>query len=91
LLIPDGRITKEGLDDLVESTNCKVWLYAEDDAGGPLVKPKSGLETLALPTLQWMLDDEGQKRYPYEKTYEETKWDETVIVHTSGTTGKYFP
>ncbi|KAE8832367.1 hypothetical protein PTNB85_06759 [Pyrenophora teres f. teres] len=87
LLVPDGRITKEGLDGLVESTNCKVWLYAEDDARGPLVKPESGLKILALPRLQWMLDNEGQKRYPYEKTYEEAEWDEIIIIHTSGTTG----
>ncbi|KAA8615624.1 Acs Acyl-coenzyme A synthetase AMP- fatty acid ligase [Pyrenophora tritici-repentis] len=87
LLVPDGRITEEGLDGLVESTNCRVWLYAEDDAGGSLVKSKPGLDIHALPTLHWMLDNEGQKRYPYEKTYEEAEWDEIIIIHTSGTTG----
>lgn len=89
LLVPDGRITKEGLNSLVEKTSCTVWLYAEDDAGGPLVEPDSGLKIFALPMLEWMLNNEGQKRYPYEKTYEEVKWDEVVIIHTSGTTGKY--
>lgn len=68
-----------------------MWLYAEDDARGPLVKPESGLKILALPRLQWMLDNEGQKRYPYEKTYEEAEWDEIIIIHTSGTTGKFVP
>jgi acyl-coenzyme A synthetase/AMP-(fatty) acid ligase len=35
-----------------------------------------------------MLDGEGQERYTYEKSFEEAKWDEIVIIHTSGTTGK---
>lgn len=74
---------------MIKLSSCKVWLYAEDDAEGPLVKSDSGLKMCALPTLQWMLDNEGQKRYPYEKTYEEAEWDETIIIHTSGTTGKY--
>jgi acyl-coenzyme A synthetase/AMP-(fatty) acid ligase len=88
LLILDGRVTKEGLNGLIDSTNCKVWLYAKDDARGPLVGPDSGLKIYALPSLEWMLDNEEQKQYQYEKTFEQAKWDEVVIIHTSGTTGK---
>jgi hypothetical protein len=88
LLVPDGRVTNEGLAGLVALTNCKVWLYATDDPAGPLVKPESSLKLCAVPSLEWMLDNEGQERYPYETTFEEAKWDEIVIIHTSGTTGK---
>jgi hypothetical protein len=76
------------MKDLLEATDCKVWLYAIDDAGGPLVGPESGLKICALPTLEWMLDSEEQPRYPYDKTFDEAKWDEILIIHTSGTTGK---
>ncbi|CAN9113724.1 unnamed protein product [Alternaria alternata] len=88
LLIPDGRVTNEGLAGLVALTNCKVWLYAKDDPAGPLVKSESSLKLCAVPSLDWMLDNEGQERYPYETTFEEAKWDEIVIIHTSGTTGE---
>ncbi|RYN36009.1 hypothetical protein AA0115_g1432 [Alternaria tenuissima] len=88
LLVPDGRVTNEGLAGLVALTNCKVWLYATDDPAGPLVKPESSLKLCAVPSLEWMLDNEGQERYPYKTTFEEAKWDEIVIIHTSGTTGK---
>ena len=81
-------MTKEGLAGLIEASSCKVWLYPEDDAVGPLVNTESGLKLCALPSLEWMLDNEGQERYPYEKTFGEAKWDEIVIIHTSGTTGK---
>jgi hypothetical protein len=89
VLIPDGRVTNEGLKGLLDSTNCKVWLYAADDAGGPLVGPGSGLKICALPSLTWMLDSEEQPRYPYDKIFDEAKWDEMLIIHTSGTTGKH--
>ena len=81
-------MTNEGLTGLVALTNCKVWLYAKDDPAGPLVKPESRLKLCAVPSLEWMLDNEGQERYPYKTTFEEAKWDEIVIIHTSGTTGK---
>lgn len=81
-------MTNEGLAGLVALTNCKVWLYAKDDPAGPLVKSESSLKLCAVPSLDWMLDNEGQERYPYETTFEEAKWDEIVIIHTSGTTGK---
>ncbi|KAI4928408.1 uncharacterized protein J4E92_005894 [Alternaria infectoria] len=86
LLIPDGRVTKEGLAGLIKASSCKVWLYPEDDAVGPLVDADSGLKLCALPSLEWMLDNGGQKRYTYDKTFGEAKWDEIVIIHTSGTT-----
>jgi hypothetical protein len=89
LLLPDGRVANEGLASLITLTNCKVWFYADDDAAAePLVGLESGLRTCALPSLEWMLDNAGQERYVYNKTYEEAKYDEVVIVHTSGTTGE---
>ena len=67
-----------------------MWLHAEDDSGSLSIEPKAGLKIYGLPSLQWMLDSEKQERYPYDKTYEEAKWDDFVIIHTSGTTGKLF-
>lgn len=65
-----------------------MWLYAEDDANGPLVQGNSTMGVRALPSLEWMLDSMGTKRYPYDKTFEQAAWDEIIIIHTSGTTGK---
>lgn len=89
-LIPDGRITKTGLSNLLRATDCKVWLYAQEDV--------SSLEELGIyefsakmqpfPTLEWCLSADGAPDYPYEKTWEEAKFEDILIIHTSGTTGK---
>jgi acyl-coenzyme A synthetase/AMP-(fatty) acid ligase len=87
LLIPDGRVTADGLDGLLASTDCKVWVYAEDDSRGPLIRESTQMRTCALPSLEWILSDSEHKVYPYNKTYEQAAHDEIFIVHTSGTTG----
>jgi acyl-coenzyme A synthetase/AMP-(fatty) acid ligase len=89
VLIPDGRVTGEGLEALVAATDCKAWVYAEDDVAGPLIEARPGLQTLALPSLTWCLNGSKQGRYPYDRTFEEAAHDEIIIIHTSGTTGKF--
>lgn len=74
---------------LFATTKCKTWIYAEDDQRVPLVEADSGLRICALPSFEWILQDEKHKRYPHEKAFEQAAWDEIVIIHTSGTTGKY--
>jgi acyl-coenzyme A synthetase/AMP-(fatty) acid ligase len=92
LLVLDGRVTKDGLRSLTTATACKTWIYAEDDAGGPLLGPADGLQTLALPSLGWILnsDEQGQKRYPYDKTFADAAFEVICVIHTSGTTGEPF-
>lgn len=84
-------MTEAGLKGLLMSTKCKTWLYAEDDFSGPLIEAGSEMQICALPSLEWMLCDEGHKWYGYDKTFEQAAWDKIFIVHTSGTTGKQRP
>lgn len=52
--------------------------------------PEAVIESIrryTLPCLTWCLDSQGYPRYPYDKTFDEAKWDEVDIIHTSGTTG----
>ncbi|KAI9163201.1 LOW QUALITY PROTEIN: acetyl-CoA synthetase-like protein [Paramyrothecium foliicola] len=89
-LVPDGRFMKDGLDALLESSNCKIWLYSE---GGPFnPEPElaaSGVRVQQFKSLDWCLSADGAKPYPYEKTYEEAKDDEILIIHTGGTTDSF--
>ncbi|KAF2263763.1 acetyl-CoA synthetase-like protein [Lojkania enalia] len=89
LLVPDGRVTKEGLMSLIETTNCSAWVYAEDDDS--LSKAigvfDTDLKLCALPSIEWCLDSKAHQNYPYTKTFEEAKMDVVNIIHTSGTTG----
>lgn len=82
-------MSRDGLNGLLKTTDCKAWIYAEDDERGSLIEPGSGMPVCALPTLHWMLDSESQLHYPYNKTFDEAAWDDILIIHTSGTTGKF--
>ncbi|KAF2028026.1 acetyl-CoA synthetase-like protein [Setomelanomma holmii] len=91
ILVPDGRVSAGGLEDLLKSTNCKAWITAEDDTREPLIGETEALRTLALPSLEWLLESVEQERYPYDKTFEQVAHEAVIVIHTSGTTGKPKP
>jgi len=84
-------VTPEGLKALVDTTQCKAWIYAEDHANGPLTHGDDLLRSFGLPSMYWILSNDGQERYAYDKTYAEAARDVITIIHTSGTTGKLIP
>ncbi|KAJ4350267.1 uncharacterized protein N0V89_008888 [Didymosphaeria variabile] len=87
LMVPDGRVTDDGLKTLLKATKAKIWISAEDDPTDPPTSISTSLKQIALPSVEWCLDALSHKHYPYEKTWVEAKWDEILIIHTSGTTG----
>lgn len=87
LLIPDGRVTDVGLAKLVEETECKAWIYADGETNCTPKTLDPSLKRLALPSIEWCLDAQNHKPYPYGKSWDEGKDDLIVIIHTSGTTG----
>ncbi|CAN8104285.1 unnamed protein product [Discula destructiva] len=88
MLICDGRITGAGLDGLLNATECKSWLSADDSwtlqAHGATA---SKMKSPSFPSLEWCLDAVGVPDYPYHRTWEEGKYDDILVIHTSGTTG----
>lgn len=46
------------------------------------------MRVLQLPTLKGLLSGRAL-HYPYKKTFEEARHDPLVMLHTSGSTGKY--
>lgn len=87
-MICDGRITGDGLRSLLSATECRMWLFSDDSwtleaAGACNVATK----TMAFPSLEWCLDATGTPDYPYSRTFDEAKWEDILVIHTSGTTG----
>lgn len=79
---------KDGLGELLESCDCRTWLYSEGGAFSPeAALAESGVKVHQFRNLDWCLDAEGSEHYAYDKTYEEGKNDEILIIHTGGTTG----
>ncbi|OHE97129.1 hypothetical protein CORC01_07570 [Colletotrichum orchidophilum] len=89
LLTPDGRLMKGALHGLLSASHCKAWLYTEDEVAAqtPFGLEEAGIALHVFPSLAWCLDAEDTPPYPYTKTYETHKWEEILIIHTSGTTG----
>jgi hypothetical protein len=80
----------DGLGALLASCDCKTWLYSEGRAFNPEPELEtSGIQIKQFPSLELCLSAEGTKHYPYDKTYEDAKNDEIVIIHTGGTTGTH--
>ena len=71
-----------------KSTHCTAWIYAGDDAAEIVKGIGPDVKRFTAPPLEWFLDSEGYKKYPYNKTFEETKDDVILVIHTSGTTGR---
>ncbi|KAF2464690.1 acetyl-CoA synthetase-like protein [Lindgomyces ingoldianus] len=79
---------KEGIKNLIGESQCKAWIYAEDDENQTKALGISdrGPKLLTFPSLEWCLDSEGHERYPYDKIYDQAKFEEILFIHTSGTT-----
>ncbi|RDW63544.1 hypothetical protein BP6252_11089 [Coleophoma cylindrospora] len=88
LLIPDGRVSSQGLADLFAQSDCGVFITTEDNT--PTAK-MHGLPIVSIPSLEYFLDSQETPSYPFLKTFEEVKYDRVVVIHTSGTTGSPKP
>lgn len=88
LLVCDGRITGQGLKNLLTATQAKAWLFADDRWTLEVASVHDfKTEQKAFPSLKWCLDADEAPHYAYNKTWEEAKDEEILIIHTSGTTG----
>ncbi|KAK0615462.1 Non-canonical non-ribosomal peptide synthetase FUB8, partial [Lasiodiplodia hormozganensis] len=80
----------EASKSILEATKCQRIFYAPPM--GQIAKnlqciaTSDTLDVVQIGSLDECLAAES-KPYPYEKTFEEAKWDPVVVIHTSGTTG----
>lgn len=75
---------------MLEDTKCTKFLHTTHYAVqvGELKKSKPDLESWLVPEYEDMISQDAA-RFPYDKTYEEAGNDPVVILHTSGSTGKF--
>jgi long-subunit acyl-CoA synthetase (AMP-forming) len=84
MFIPDGRITQEGLSEILMEIKCTAWISSQQRRISG-----EGQDFYLLPSLEELLsqDDDEFKQYPYNETWDQAKDDTVCIIHTSGTTG----
>src|SRR4051812_12933818 len=73
---------------LLEQTECSLLLYAPEVK--PLVESlldhRPNLQVYPIQLLETLVQPDTP-HYPYEKSYDDVKWDPILILHSSGSTG----
>lgn len=74
--------------DLLSRLQCRVLLTTDPEP--PFVEGilrEYAIQTLHIPSLDALLQSEGTRVYPYEKSFDEVRSDPILVLHTSGSTG----
>lgn len=71
---------------MLEGVQCRIFLRAFGTNIDDILSKRS-LLTSVVPELKELLDDSPVEIYPYTKTFEETKMDPCLVLHSTGSTG----
>ncbi|CAI4218963.1 unnamed protein product [Parascedosporium putredinis] len=82
------RNSHEGQMNLFEKTNCKTICFdaAFKSTVQPWLQERDMNAIIVLSADHWFSSEEVTP-FPYQKTFDEAKWDPFVVLHTSGSTG----
>ena len=74
---------------LLEQLQCvKVLVPCGTDAiRSKLPKETTGVSLVEVPSFGELMGHKPSKRYAFEKTWDEAKWDPVLVLHSSGSTG----
>jgi acyl-CoA synthetase (AMP-forming)/AMP-acid ligase II len=88
VLLPSLRNSAWMNASLIEQTNCSHLLYAAEveAMATPLLESQPTLQIHPVKPLDDLIRPKTT-HYPYEKSYEDAKWDPVLILHSSGSTG----
>ncbi|KAH7092027.1 ochratoxin A non-ribosomal peptide synthetase [Paraphoma chrysanthemicola] len=88
VFLPSPRNSKEAHISLLERLQCTKLIVTEPQA--PCVPSILGavrMQTMTLPSLNQLLQEESVEEYPFDKTFAESRNDPIFVLHTSGSTG----
>ncbi|KAL9108530.1 MAG: hypothetical protein Q9227_006745 [Pyrenula ochraceoflavens] len=80
---------------LLSECDCHIFFVAQDDAKARAsaedISAQRKLSVHPFPSLSWVLDGPQVPFYPFQKTLDELRGEDYVIIHTSGSTGHPSP
>ncbi|GJC82972.1 non-canonical non-ribosomal peptide synthetase FUB8 [Colletotrichum liriopes] len=87
-LLISPRNSFEGQMNLFEKTDCNIICFDSSfkDVIQPLLEERQ-MDAIMVSSADAWLSDEEVPHFPYDKTFEEAKYDPVVVLHTSGSTG----
>ncbi|KIX96004.1 uncharacterized protein Z520_08259 [Fonsecaea multimorphosa CBS 102226] len=86
--LPSPRNSMAAFNSLLSGLDCQIIVTVSPEP--PIVSAITAereMKKLNLPSLFDLLDKVNVPRYPYDKTFEEARWDPILVLHTSGSTG----
>ncbi|OTB03015.1 hypothetical protein M426DRAFT_74313 [Hypoxylon sp. CI-4A] len=86
MLFTSPRNNLEGHINVLEKTDCNVFLRAEETDIHDILEARP-MRTEVVPSLSELLKPGSISVYPYRKTFEEAWMDPALVLHTTGSTG----
>lgn len=85
-----GMTSRAGQINLLKATDCQVLLASKEKVEAwEALRPEIETKIVVLPEWEYFVDGKDTETYPYDFSWEDVKDDQCMIVHTSGTTGKW--
>jgi hypothetical protein len=92
VLFPGEQNSREGTLNFLNVRSCSI-LVASKEVTNVVDSLRPDIDAFkfhAFPDLGYFTSDEPVKMYPFTSTSEEIKNNVVVVLHTSGSTGRYF-
>ena len=80
------RNSVEGQLSLLDKTDCHHFWHAESYSSivQPWIRARP-MQVEVVPTAEWL--ESSSQSFPYDRPFEEARWEPFVVLHTSGSTG----
>src|SRR3954466_9537082 len=90
MVLPSPMMTPEAQLHILDQKNCNLYVRPESMGStvDHIVQRRHGLQIIAGPGLEELLQDNQAEPFVYRKSWEEGKEDPWLTFHTAGTTGK---
>jgi len=89
ILSVSPRNSQEAQFNLFDKTDCHFLAFAGSFTAivEPLLHERDDMKAIEVASFDAWFDDTSVSYYPYDKTFEEARWDPLCVLHTSGSTG----
>ncbi|CAH0052193.1 unnamed protein product [Clonostachys solani] len=87
VLLSSPRNSIAGHTALIKQSDCRVWLTGGANIDVTQILIENPMPHYILPGLMNILQQPSATPYPYERQFEDARWDTLALIHTSGSTG----
>ncbi|RDW77667.1 hypothetical protein BP6252_05720 [Coleophoma cylindrospora] len=88
LVLLSPRNSLDGHLAVINKSECNAWVSpAQQPAGVDKILEDRNMHLATIPELVDLVDESPVEHYPYDKTFDEARFEPFCVLHTSGSTG----